>query len=96
MEFRKMVMMTIYARQQNRRRYKEQIFGLHGRRRGWDIGESSTVIYTLSWVREIAAKKLLYNAGSPAWCSLMTWRGGVGGRGWRLKTEVVYIRAKSL
>ena len=32
MEFRKMVMMTLYARQQKRHRYKEQTFGLCGRR----------------------------------------------------------------
>ena len=36
MEFRKMVMMTLYARHQKRHRYKEQSFGLCGRRRGWD------------------------------------------------------------
>ena len=36
MEFRKMVMMTLYARQQKRHRCKEQTFGLWGRRRGWD------------------------------------------------------------
>ena len=31
-EFRKMVMMTLYARQQKRHRYKEQAFGLCGRK----------------------------------------------------------------
>ena len=31
-----MVTMTLYARQQKRHRYKEQAFGLCGRRRGWD------------------------------------------------------------
>ena len=36
MEFRKMVTMTLYARQQKRHRCKEQNFGLCGRRRGWD------------------------------------------------------------
>ena len=35
-EFRKMVMMTLYARQQKIHRYKEQTFALCGRRRGWD------------------------------------------------------------
>ena len=30
-EFRKMVMMTLYARYQKRHRYKEQSFGLCGR-----------------------------------------------------------------
>ena len=39
-EFRKMVMMFLYARQQKRHRCKEQTFGLCGRRRGWDdLGE---------------------------------------------------------
>ena len=36
MEFRKMVTMTLYARQQKRHRCKEQTFGLCGRRRQWD------------------------------------------------------------
>ena len=35
MEFRKIVMMTLYARQQKRHRCKEQTF-VCGRRRGWD------------------------------------------------------------
>ena len=36
MEFRKMVMITLYARQQKRHRCIEQTFGLCGRGRGWD------------------------------------------------------------
>ena len=36
MEFREMVMMTLYARQLKRHRYKEQTFGLCVRMRGWD------------------------------------------------------------
>ena len=40
MEFRKMVMITLYARQQKRHRCIEQAFGLCGRGRGWDdLGE---------------------------------------------------------
>ena len=35
MEFRKMVTMTLYARQQKRYRCKEQTFGLCERRWGW-------------------------------------------------------------
>ena len=31
-----MVTVTLYARQQKRHRWKEQTFGLCGRRRGWD------------------------------------------------------------
>ena len=36
MEFRKKAMVTLYARQQKRHSYKEQTFGLCGRRQGWD------------------------------------------------------------
>ena len=36
MGFRKMVMTTLYARQQKSQRYKEETFGLCGRRRRWD------------------------------------------------------------
>ena len=40
MEFRKIVMITLYARQQKRHRCIEQSFGLCGRRQGWDdLGE---------------------------------------------------------
>ena len=40
MEFRKMVMITLYVRQQKRHRCVEQSFGLCGRGRGWDdLGE---------------------------------------------------------
>ena len=36
MEFRKIVTVTLYARQKKRHRCIEQSFGLYGRRRGWD------------------------------------------------------------
>ena len=36
MEFRKMVMITLYVRQKKRHRCTEHTFGLYGRRRGWD------------------------------------------------------------
>ena len=40
MEFRKMVMITLYVRQQKRHRCLEQSFGLCGRGGGWDdLGE---------------------------------------------------------
>ena len=37
MEFKKMVMKTLYAKQKKRHRYTEQTFRLCGRRRGWDV-----------------------------------------------------------
>ena len=39
MEFRKMVMITLYAKQKKRHRCTEQTFGLCGRRRGWDVSK---------------------------------------------------------
>ena len=36
MEFRKIVLMILYAGQQKKHRCKEQTFGLSGGRRGWD------------------------------------------------------------
>ena len=36
MEFRKMVIITLYARQQKRHKCIKQSFGLYGRGRGWD------------------------------------------------------------
>ena len=37
MEFRKMVMITLCAKQKKRHRYTEQTFGLCGRRQGWYV-----------------------------------------------------------
>ena len=37
MEFRKMVKITLYAKQKKRHRYIEQTFGLCGRRQEWDV-----------------------------------------------------------
>ena len=37
MEFKKMVTITLYAKQKKRHRCTEQTFGLCGRRRGWHV-----------------------------------------------------------
>ena len=48
MEFRKIVMITLYARQQKRHRCTEQSFGLCGRGRGWDdLGECHGNMYNI-------------------------------------------------
>ena len=48
MEFRMMVMITLYARQQKRHRCIEQSFGLCGRGRGWDdLGEWHWNMYNI-------------------------------------------------
>ena len=37
MEFKKIVVITLYAKQKKRHRFIEQSFRLCGRRRGWDV-----------------------------------------------------------
>ena len=53
----------------------------------WKIGVD---ICALPCVRQIASGNLLLSAGSSAWCSSMTHRGGMEGGG-RLKWEWIYI-----
>ena len=48
MEFRKMLMITLYAEQKKRHRFIEQSFRLCGRRRGWDVSrEQHWNLYTI-------------------------------------------------
>ena len=48
MEFRKMVMITLYARQKKRHRCIEQTFGLYGRRRrSDDLSEEHQNMYII-------------------------------------------------
>ena len=51
MEFRKMAMTTLYAREQKRHRYKEQNFGLLGEDEGGMIWENSTETCILPYVK---------------------------------------------
>ena len=51
MEFRMMVMLTLYSRQQKRHRCLERTFGLCGRGRGWDdLGECHGNMYTITYI----------------------------------------------
>ena len=90
MEFRKMVMVTLYAKQKKRHRCTEQTFGLCGRRRGWDVSrEQHQNIYIIKGETDDQPRL-------DAWdkCSdLVHWedpersggeRGGRGGSGWGL------------
>ena len=55
MEFRKMVMITLYAEQKKRHRCIEQTFVLCGRRRGWDVSrQQHWNVYYLGWNRSPA------------------------------------------
>ena len=44
--------------------------------------ETETDVCELPYVKQKAGGKLLYSAGSSAQCSVMAWRGGMGGRLW--------------
>ena len=49
MEFRKMLMITLYAEQKKRHRCTEQTFGLCGRKQGWDVSrEQHRNMYIIS------------------------------------------------
>ena len=86
MEFRKMVTVTLYVRQQKRHRCKEQTFGLCGEGEGGMIWENSVETCILPYVKQITSPGSMHETG----CSEMVhWdnpEGGMGkevGRGFR-------------
>ena len=88
MEFRKMVTMTLYARQQKRHRYKEQTFGLCGRRQGWDDLKkiALTHVYYHMWNRSPVQVQCMRQSAQ-GWCTGITLRDGIGrevGGGFRM------------
>ena len=77
MEFREMVTITLYARQQKKHRCIKQSFGLCGRGRGWDdLGEwhwNMYIIYEMiHWSRLDAWYRML-GAGALGWHRGMVW-----------------------
>ena len=88
MEFRKMVTITLYERQQKRHRCIEQSFGLCGRGRGWDdLGEwhwnMYNIIYEMSRQSRFNAWYWMLGAGALGWPRGMIWGGRrEEGSGW--------------
>ena len=88
MEFRKMVTITLYTRQQKRHWYIEQSFGLCGRGRGWDdLGEwhwnTYNIIYGMSRQSRFDARYWMLGAGALRWPRGMVWGGRrEEGSGW--------------
>ena len=75
MEFRKMVTITLYARQKKRHGCIEQTFGLYGRRWGWDdLKEEHQNMY-------IKSVKRTARPGWMHWDDPEGWDGEGGGRG---------------
>jgi len=84
MEFRKMVTITLYARQQKRHRYIEQSFGLCGRGQGGDDWENDIEPCILSYVKRIASPGSMHDTGCSGlvhWDDPEGWD-GEGGSGW--------------
>jgi len=84
MEFRKMVMITLYARQQKRHRCIEQSFGLCGRGRGVIIWENGIEICIISYKKQITSPGSMQDTGSLGlvhWDDPEGWYGEGGGRG---------------
>ena len=81
MEFRKMVMTTLYARQQKRHRCIEQSFGLCGEGVSWENGIKTCII---SYKKRIASSGSMQDTGSLGlvhWDDPEGWYGEGGGRG---------------
>ena len=94
MEFRKMVTITLYARQQKRHRCIEQTFGVCGRGRGWDdLGEwHETCI--ISYKKRIASPGSMMILDAWGWCTGMTHRDGMGreeGEGFRMGNTCIPV-----
>ena len=53
----------------------------------WD---SIINIHTLPCIKKIASGKLLYSTGSSAWCSMITYMGGMGS-GREVQEEGIYV-----
>ena len=63
MEFKKMVMKTLYMRQQKRHRCIEQSFELCGRGEGGMIWENGIETYILPYVKQISSPGLMHETG---------------------------------
>ena len=86
MEFRKIVTITLYARQQKRHRCIEQSFGLCGRGRGGMILENGIDTCIISYKKRIASPGSMQDTGCFGlvhWDQPEGWYGEVG-RGFRI------------
>ena len=84
MEYRKMVMMTLYVRQQKKHRCEEQIFPTLGEGDGGMIWENNIETCILSYVKQIASPGSMHETGCSGlvhWDDLEGWDGEGGGRG---------------
>ena len=85
MEFRKMVTITLYARQQKRHKCIEQSFGLYG---GWEmIWENGIETCKISCMKRVASPGSMHDTGCLGlvhWDDPEGWYGEGGGGGFRM------------
>ena len=79
MESRKMVLMKLFAGQEERHRHREWTCGQSGEGESGSSRDSSIDINAVPCVKQAARRKLLYNTGSSARGSGTTLRAGMGG-----------------
>ena len=85
MEFKKMVIITLYAKQTKRQRFTEQTFGLCGRRQGWDVQrEQQWNKYTIKGETDHQPKLDAWDkcSGLVHWEDPEGWDGEGGGKGY--------------
>ena len=83
MEFRKMITINLYARQQKRQMYRT-VFWTLGEGKGGMIWENGIETYILSYVKQIASPGSMHDTGCSGmvhWDDPEGWCGKRGGRG---------------
>ena len=86
MEFRKIVTITLYAKQKKRHRCIEQTFGLCGGKAKGMFQENSIETCILSRVKQITSRGWMHETSAQTWCTGKTQRdwvereveGGIG------------------
>ena len=74
MEFRKMVTITLYAKQKKRHRCTEQTFDSVGEGKGGMFQENSIETCILSIVKQITSPGWMHETSARAWCTGKTQR----------------------
>ena len=98
MEFRKMVIITLYARQKKRHRCIEQTCGLCGIRRGWDdLREQYQSMYIIKCETDHQSRwmhETLLGADALGWPRGMGWGGkweGISGWGTHVNPWLIHV-----
>ena len=83
MEFRKMVMMTLYVRQKKRHKYKDRLLDSVGEGEGGMILENSIETCILSYVKQIPVQVqcMKWHSKPVHWDNPRGWNGEAGRKG---------------